>query len=73
MDKTSQTLESSLCWSRGIKVEMGKILRLNRDLVARSMASKAPQKANKVRIELAKRITTHERIEGQARIMARAT
>ena len=53
---------------RGIKVEMGKILKLNRDLVSRSMVSKAPQKAMKVRIELAKRIR-HERSKGQARVM----
>ena len=49
-------------------VEMGKILKLNRDLVARSMVSKAPQKAEKVRTELAKRVR-HERSKGQARIM----
>ena len=47
---------------------MGKILKLNRDLVARSMVSKAPQKAKKVRTELAKRIR-HERGKGQARVM----
>ncbi len=51
-DKTSQTLESSLGRRRGVKVEMRKILKLNRDLVARSMVSKAQQKAKKVRTEL---------------------
>ncbi len=49
-------------------VEMGKSLKLNRDLVARSMVSKAPQKAKKVRTELAKRVR-HERSKGQAHIM----
>ncbi len=48
-----------MCWSLGIKVE---IMKLNRDLVAHSMASKAPQKAKKVRTKLAKRISLrHER------------
>ena len=47
---------------------MGKIFKLNRDLVARSMVSKAPQKAKKVRTELAKRVR-HERSKGQARIV----
>jgi flagellar motor switch protein FliM len=47
---------------------MGKILKLNRDLVARSMVSKSPQKAKKVRTELAKRVR-HERSKGQARVM----
>ena len=47
---------------------MGKILKLNRDLVARSMVSKAPQKAKKVRTELAKRVR-HERNKSQARLM----
>ncbi len=46
---------------------MEKILKLKRDLVARSIVSKAPQKA-KVQTELAKRIR-HERRKGQARIM----
>ena len=57
-----------MCWSRGIKVEMGKIFKLNRDLVARSMVSEAPQKTKKVRIELAIR-TRHKRSKGQARVM----
>ncbi len=35
---------------------MGKILKLDRDLVARSMVSKTPQKEEKVRTELAKRV-----------------
>ncbi len=58
---------------------MGKILKLNRDLFARRMVSKAPQKAKKVRIELAKRIGTNpffsseldttESSKGQARVM----
>ena len=56
-------MENSLCWSRKIKVEMGRILKLNRDLVARSKASKAPQNAEEVRTELAKRIR-NERSEG---------
>ena len=43
-------------------------MKLNRDLVAHSMVSKAPQKANKVRTELAKRVL-HERSKGQARHM----
>ena len=47
---------------------MGKILKLNRDLVARSMVSKAPQKAEKVRTELAKRVG-HEGSKGQACVM----
>ena len=47
---------------------MGKILKLNRDLVARSMVSKSSQKAKKVRTELAKRVR-HERSKGQARVM----
>ena len=53
-----------------MKVEMGKILMRNRDLVARSMVSKAPQKAEKpeVRTELAKRVR-HERSKDQARVM----
>jgi hypothetical protein len=37
-------LESCLGRKRGVNVELGKILKLNRDLVARSMVSKAPQK-----------------------------
>jgi hypothetical protein len=68
IDKTSQSLESSLGRRRGIKVEIRKILKLNRDLVARSMVSKAPQKVKKVRTELAKRVR-HERSKGQARIL----
>ncbi len=48
---------------------MGKILKLNRDLVVRSMVSKAPHKAKKVRTELAKRIRHETRSKGQARIM----
>ncbi len=43
-------------------------LRLDRDLVARSKVSKAPQKAENVRTELAKRVW-HERSKGQVRIM----
>ncbi len=46
----------------------GKILKLNQDLVARSMVSKAPQKAKKVRTDLAKRVR-RERSKGQARVM----
>ncbi len=65
---TSQTLESFLGRRRGVNVEMGKILKLNRDLVARSIVSKAPQKAKKVRTELAKRVR-HEKRKGQARLM----
>ncbi len=38
----------------GVKVEMGKILKLNQDLVARSIVSKAPKNAKKVRTELTK-------------------
>ncbi len=41
---------------RGVNVEMGKILKLDRDLVARSMVYKASQKAVKIRTELAKRV-----------------
>ncbi len=70
MDKTSQTLESCLGRSRGIRVEMGKILKLNRDLVALSMVSKAPQTAKKVRTELAQRSRVwHEWSKSQACIM----
>ncbi len=47
---------------------MGKILKLDRDLVARSMVSKAPQEAEKARTELAKRVR-HERSKDQARSM----
>ncbi len=47
---------------------MGKILKLNRDLVVRSLVSKAPQKARKVRNGLAK-LVRHERSKGQARLM----
>ncbi len=68
MDKTSKTLESCLGRSREIRDEMGKILKLNRDLVARSMVSKAPQTAKKVRTELAQR-SRHERSKSQACIM----
>ena len=69
IDKTAQTLESSLGRRRGIKVKMGKILKLNRDLVVRSMVSKTPQKAKKVRTELAKRVRHERSGEGQARVM----
>ncbi len=63
--RTSQSLESCLGRRRGFNVEMGKILKLNRDLVARSIVSKAPQKAKKVRTKLAKRFR-HEMSKGQA-------
>ncbi len=45
-------------------------MKLIRDLIARSMVrvSKTPQKAEKVRTKLAKRVR-HERSKGQARIM----
>jgi hypothetical protein len=47
---------------------MVKILKLNRDLVARSIVNKYTQKAKKVRTELAKQVR-HERSKGQARVM----
>jgi hypothetical protein len=52
---------------RGVIVEMGKILQLIWDLVARScmIVSKAPQKA-KVRSEVAKRVR-HERSKEEGR------
>ena len=53
---------------RGVNVEMGKILKLKRDLAGRSMVSKAAKKAMKVRTELTKRIE-HEGSKGQARVM----
>ncbi len=56
IDKTSQTLESCLGRRRGVNVEMRKILKLNQYLVACSMVSKVPQKAEKVRTTLAKRV-----------------
>ncbi len=46
------------------------MLKLNRDLVASSIVSKAPQKARKVRTVLAKRLR-HKRSKGQARLMVR--
>jgi hypothetical protein len=54
--RTSQTLESCLGSGRGVNVEMGEILKLNRNMVARSVVSMAPQKAEKVRTELAMRV-----------------
>ena len=50
---------------------MGKILKLNRDLVARSMVSKSPQKAKKVRTELAKRVRHERSQEGGANLITR--
>lgn len=49
---------------------MGKIVKLNRDLVARSIASKTSQKAaaKKLQTKLAKRVR-HERCKGEALIM----
>ncbi len=55
-DKTSQSMESCLDRRRGVNVEMGKILKLNWELVDCSIVSNAPQKAKKVRTELARRI-----------------
>ncbi len=54
----------------GSQCRSGKTLKLNRALVSRSIVSKAPQKAKKVRNELAKRVR-HEWSEGRnARLMA---
>ena len=59
-DFATETSESCLGRRWGVNVELEKILRLNRDLVERSKVSKAPQKAKKVRTELAERVR-HER------------
>jgi hypothetical protein len=54
----AQSLKSGLGRRRGVNDEIKKVLKLNRDLVARSMARvcNAPQKAKKFRTELAKRV-----------------
>ncbi len=47
---------------------MGNILKLNRDLFARSVVGKASQEAKQIRTKLAKRFR-HERSKGQARFI----
>ncbi len=42
---------------RGVNVKLEKILKLNQDLVERSIVSKAPQKVKKARTELSVQAT----------------